>query len=311
MAEPDAFAIDIFAVFGNSLMFRGWVCDAGGVKSLQLRIGARRIPLDSFGKIDSADVEKHHGAKGRGSRFEEIIAVDPGKEDITAAELVITCRDARVREIKHLGFPRGQHAHILSETFKAMLHARPAGACLEVGSRARSGVVRREWVPGGWSYVGLDIVKGPNVDVVADAHELTTALPGQKFDAVMAFSVVEHLMMPWKFVVELNRVLNMGAIGKSPEIPRRVVQRPRLVCREYPDRAWPTLLNRATGFEVLDARMGEPTYFVAQRCHAVTNFGMNNIGYLASNVIFKKVAETDLQWPVSVRDIADTKYPTQ
>jgi hypothetical protein len=309
MAEPDAFAIDIFAVFGRRLIFRGWVYDAGGVASLHLRIGARRVLLESFGQIDSADVVGHLGDKASGSRFEEIIAIDPVAEDIATATLVITCHNGKLHEIEHLGAPRGQRAAMLSETFRSMLQARPAGALLEVGSRARSGVVRRGLTPGGWSYVGLDIMQGLNVDIVADAHELTTAFPSQKFDAVMAFSVIEHMMMPWKFVVELNRVLNMGAIGIFTTHQAWPLHDAPWDFWRFSDRAWPALLNRMTGFEVLEAQMGEPTYFVAQRCHNVTNFGMNNIGYLASNVLFKKVAETQLQWPVGVTDITETNYP--
>ncbi len=68
-------------------------------------------------------------------------------------------------------------------------------------------------VPKGWDYVGMDIREGANVDRVGDAHELSSVFPDQKFDGVMSFSVVEHLLMPWKVVIELNHVLNTGAVG--------------------------------------------------------------------------------------------------
>ena len=45
-------------------------------------------------------------------------------------------------------------------------------------------------------YVGFDIARGPNVDVVGDAHELSRHFPADHFDAVFALSVFEHLAMP-------------------------------------------------------------------------------------------------------------------
>jgi hypothetical protein len=311
MAEPDAFAIDTFAVFGRTLLLRGWAADSAGITSMHLRVGNREIPVTSYGQIDSADVVAQFGPVGKGSRFEEFIAIDPAKDDVTAADLVMVCRNAQKRNITHLGFPRGQAARALPGIFRSMLQQVPKGSILEIGSRAPTGVVRRDMVPDGWSYVGMDILAGPNVDIVGDAHELSSIFRTQKFDAVMAFSVIEHLMMPWKFAIELNRVLNLGGIGViTTHQAWPVFDMPWDFWR-FSDRAWDALFNKATGFEVIQAQMGEPTYFVAQRCHSITNFGMSNSGYLASNVLFRKIGETNLQWPVRIADMTSTTYPTE
>jgi Methyltransferase domain len=112
-----------------------------------------------------------------------------------------------------MGSPTADPAHALYPRFLEELRQRSVGHILEVGARARSGITRREAIPVGWRYTGLDVVNGPNVDVVGDAHQLSRLFPEQHFDAIMTFSTLEHLMMPWKFAIELNKVLTHGAIG--------------------------------------------------------------------------------------------------
>ncbi len=77
----------------------------------------------------------------------------------------------------------------------------------------------------------------------------------------------------------------------------------------FSNRAWDGLLNRMTGFEIIEAAMSEPAYVVAQRCHPVTNFGLQQSGFLASNVLFRKIGPTALEWPVSLADTISTSYP--
>ena len=151
---------------------------------------------------------------------------------------------------------------------------------------------------------------GPNVDVVGDAHELSSVFPGQRFDAVFATSVLEHLLMPWKFAVELNRVMNPGALGLFTTHQCWPIHDQPWDFWRFSDQAWNGLLNAATGFEIIEARMGEPAFVVAQRCHPVTDFAPVPAGFLASNVLFRKVAETTLSWPVRVSDIVATSYPS-
>ena len=72
------------------------------------------------------------------------------------------------------------------------------------------------------------------MDVVGDAHTLSRHYPDAAFDAVMAFSVLEHLLMPWKLVIELNRVLKPGGIGNQLEAETRSSRQGRMaeyLCR--------------------------------------------------------------------------------
>lgn len=53
--------------------------------------------------------------------------------------------------------------------------------------------------------VTVDIVPGPNVDIVSDIHELQ--IPDESFDCVFCTGTLEHVRDPWKAVRELHRIL--------------------------------------------------------------------------------------------------------
>lgn len=98
-------------------------------------------------------------------------------------------------------------------SFLEALQSQPTGTIVEIGGRARSGVVRTELFPAGWKYVGCDIKAGPNVDVVCDAHELSAHFEPESVDAMFSISTFEHLAMPWKVVIEMSRIMKQGAVA--------------------------------------------------------------------------------------------------
>jgi hypothetical protein len=55
--------------------------------------------------------------------------------------------------------------------------------------------------------------------------------------------------------------------------------------------------------------MGEPAYVVAAKCHPITAFADTPAGALASEVLFRKVRPTTLEWPVELDTIIRTTYP--
>lgn len=82
---------------------------------------------------------------------------------------------------------------------------------LEVGSRiSPGGINKRDFFKGASDYVGVDYLPGETVDVVGDAHELSKHFRRRKFEALYSDSVLEHLAMPWKAVLEMNKVLKKG-----------------------------------------------------------------------------------------------------
>jgi len=64
--------------------------------------------------------------------------------------------------------------------------------------------------------VGFDIVPGPGVDVVGDAHNLP--FEDEKFDTILCTDVLDHLHSPEIVISEMRRVLKPG--GKVISITR-------------------------------------------------------------------------------------------
>jgi SAM-dependent methyltransferase len=84
---------------------------------------------------------------------------------------------------------------------------------LEIGSRNVTGGGHRfEGLCDRRNYVGFDVGEGENVDVVGDAHKLSSYFPASSFDVVFSVAVFEHLAMPWVVAEEIAKVLTPGGI---------------------------------------------------------------------------------------------------
>ena len=180
--------------------------------------------------------------------------------------------------------------------------ARPA--VLELGGRR---VTPDPWnPPSHWKRVGVDVHPGDGVDVVADAHDLSNLRAGS-FDAFYSHAVFEHLAMPWKAALELNRVLTEGALGW-------VVTHEAFPVHEWPWDFWrfgPGCLSSlfaATGFEVLGERPLEP-------CRVQPPGGAPSYaGHTGCEVQVRKVGPpaADLRWNALPGDLLPRghTYPT-
>ena len=82
---------------------------------------------------------------------------------------------------------------------------------LDVGSYNVNGCLRPLVEMRGWSYIGLDMVAGPNVDIISP---LPYKFPFQDglFDIVISSSTLEHVEKPWLWMPELARVLKPGGM---------------------------------------------------------------------------------------------------
>jgi SAM-dependent methyltransferase len=61
------------------------------------------------------------------------------------------------------------------------------------------------------TYYCVDIMPGPGVDIVADAHDMHV-IPDNSVDMVMSISVLEHVRYPEKVVAEMYRILKPGGL---------------------------------------------------------------------------------------------------
>lgn len=79
---------------------------------------------------------------------------------------------------------------------------------LEVGSRVVTGACFRDYFREA-NYTGFDYYEGENVDVIGDAHRLSSYFD-KKFDLIFSSAVFEHLAMPWIAALEMIRLLKPG-----------------------------------------------------------------------------------------------------
>lgn len=85
---------------------------------------------------------------------------------------------------------------------------KPGMKVLEVGSRNVTGDTFRDKFKNA-SYVGFDYYPGENVDVVGDAHRLSSYFQ-ERFDLIFSSAVFEHLALPWMVSIEIIKLLKMG-----------------------------------------------------------------------------------------------------
>jgi SAM-dependent methyltransferase len=204
---------------------------------------------------------------------------------------------------------QGDSAYRCWYDFLNRLHGLANGDVLEIGSRARSGVTRRALVAKQLKYVGLDIRAGENVDVVGDAHALSELFARDRFAAIFAVAVFEHLAMPWKVVVEMNRVLAVGGLVfiQTPQ-SWPLHDQPCDFWRFSTD-TWRTSFNEHTGFEILETAQGEPARVVPRWDAPVLHGIPLQPSYLNSTVLARKVGDAKVDWPVPLRAATEVQYP--
>lgn len=61
-----------------------------------------------------------------------------------------------------------------------------------------------------WQYHGMDIQKGPNVDIVVSDIYNWVELEDESFDVVVSGQAFEHMEFFWKAIKEIERILNPG-----------------------------------------------------------------------------------------------------
>ncbi len=306
------FNIDKFVLFLGTVHLAGWVF-AEKLALLDIHFVAEGMEPIRLTKthLASPDVRAVHGDAASHARFDERWITDASADVLVRGKLRIRFSNNTEFEIDQLG-NRANHrdpAHLLLGTFQSLLQSRPVGRLLEIGSRARSGITRRHLAPKGWDYTGVDILDGENVDVVGDVHRLSDLFPANNFQAVMSFSVFEHVLMPWKAAVEINRILDVGGVGFLFTHQTWPMHDQPWDFWRFSAESWRALFNSRTGFAIIDAAVGEPAYVVANLCHPATNFGPVPAGFLASAVLFQKTSETDLDWAVALDEVVQDFYP--
>jgi ubiquinone/menaquinone biosynthesis C-methylase UbiE len=191
---------------------------------------------------------------------------------------------------------------------------KPGMRVLEIGSREVTGVstARKEFSKA--EYIGFDFYGGNNVDVVGDAHKLSTYFKGQeKFDLIYSSACFEHFAMPWIVSMEIAKLLKVGGLVFvethfsfcSHERPWNFFQ--------FSDMALRTLFSPALGFECIEAGMSNPIVgrFSSFADDYLKNKGIKGL-YCHSEFLGKKIREVaDFDWTkLDITElVGETKYP--
>jgi hypothetical protein len=209
--------------------------------------------------------------------------------------------------------PREQDPyHAIFAQFVEQLSHREGSRILELGSRdvSGSGTKRSSFVNAA-QYVGFDAYPGPGVDIVGDIHQLSRHFPRPEFNGVFSISVFEHLAMPWKAVLEINRVLCVGGllfVATHSSWPAH--ERPWDFWRFSRD-AFKVLLNKATGFELIACDEGLPCSIVPHGGEASSRGLVSQEANLGVSVLAHKLGDPSpaLSWDVRTEEILSTSYP--
>jgi SAM-dependent methyltransferase len=124
---------------------------------------------------------------------------------------------------------------------------------LDVGSYDVNGNFRNLFLNKNWKYTGLDIVSGPNVDVVSkSAYDFGLE---EQFDVVVSGNCLEHVEAPWKWIKEVEKVIKKGGLLCIVTPLSIGEHRFPLDCwRILPD-GYKYLLEKESDFSVLEAKI--------------------------------------------------------
>lgn len=184
---------------------------------------------------------------------------------------------------------------------------------LEIGSRNVTGINFRRLFSEA-EYIGFDYYQGENVDVVGDAHKLSTYFKkGEEFDLIFSSAVFEHFHMPWIVALEIQKLLRIGGhVFVETHFSFSAHERPWNFF-QFSDMGLRVLFNESLGFELLDSGMSNPIggYF-SPECGDKLRYGRVRELYCHSEILCKKMRHIDnYSWEsLDIKTIIpDTTYP--
>ncbi len=307
-ADGYAFMIDCATKFFDSVYVSGWFShDTDGLRAVSL-VGADGISQTARVGLAHGGVSSELGPD-RGFCLQGLLP--DGFADDLRVEFVTEAGWRRTVALADLVEERllMEGADKVSGAFFDEVNAQPCSSILDIGGRDRSANDWGQLVPTANRTV-IDIVDGDNVDVVGDAHELSRLLPEAAFDYVMAISVFEHLLMPWKAALEMNAVMRPG--GKALISTHQTIGMHDIPWDywRFSDTAWDSLFNARTGFRVVARAMGYPQFILPFYVRSDHLDAERAAGYEMSVVVVEKCGPVDVAWDVRVAELTDTTYPT-
>ena len=205
-------------------------------------------------------------------------------------------------------------SHLKWKHYLIEIGNKPGMKILEIGSREVTGKSDMRQNFSRASYVGFDYYPGNNVDIVGDAHKLSSYFKeDEKFDLIFSSAVFEHLAMPWIVAQEISKLLKIGGFifiethfsFSSHERPWHFFQ--------FSDMALKVLFSPAMGFECIEAGMSNPMIgrFSSLADKYLKNAPIRNL-YCHVDYLGKKINNIDnFKWNnLEIAEVVgETKYP--
>lgn len=163
-------------------------------------------------------------------------------------------------------------------------------------------------------YVGFDFKAGNNVDIVGDAHKLSSYFKeDEKFDLIYSSACFEHFAMPWVVATEIAKTLKVGGfVFVETHFSYSSHGRPWNFF-QFSDMGLRVLFSSALGFECIEAGVSNPLVgrFSSLADEYLRNKPVKGL-YCHSEYLGKKIKEVgDFDWSnVDLEDVTNgTIYP--
>jgi hypothetical protein len=294
--------LDRFSFLNRAIVFEGWANEA----DIEIYYDHTRLDL-SLASVQRPDLVPLFGKDAEGWGFSGCATLPTSEFDRTKFRLRLS-QGIPSANIDIFGPHPDKVFTQMVDAFRAEVSKKPDPSLLEIGSRARSGNVHRVWFPEKLDYVGMDIHPGPNVDIIGDAHHLSRCV-NRRFDFMFSISTFEHLLMPWKVALEMNKTLNDG--GKA-----LIISHPSWPLHEEPwdffrfsKESWHSIFNVHTGFRVVDAQYQYSASIVPVYSTGSAVEGLSNQRtFLLSGCFVEKTGPPQVAWEAEASAVYDLDY---
>lgn len=289
--------LDRFWCDRYGMYFEGWVhAYEKKVRRLIISVGEDSCEVSEFSaRPDVAALFPEHPHVVE-CGFAVYVASRPGEP---ASFTVVTDAGEKTipLEFPKLDLPEAPRSPLELEAFRnfaAEVNER-RGVVLEIGARLVSPEAEdyRQYFSGASRFIGIDVHPSETVDVVGDAHFLSSLVGEHSVDAVFSASVLEHMSHPWLLAIEVNRVLRPnGLVFHAAPHSFPVHELPNDFWR-FSDEGLKVLFGPSSGFEVIDAGMRNAVDMYSQVRRGVHLMYPLNPGYAVAYILGRKVRDLE------------------
>ncbi len=310
---PTAHGLDAFWCDAHGVYLRGWVhAFEHRVTGLEISAGGRSARVTDF--ADRPDLLVHYPqyAHVRHAGFAVYLDCPPGRPlqvtvetESGATSFPLELPHGPLPELPALRDKGPLASPVAAARFAELVNAL-GGIVVELGMRtATPGLgpadAHRRGLYRGVRAIGLDIHPGRNVDLVGDAHALTSFLRPGSVSGFYSSAVLEHIEAPWLVAAEINRLLRPGGVTLHAAPASWPAHAEPNDFWRFSAQGLAALFGPQTGFEVLAASMEGPLVLTPAPAWRADHLEMPTVpGFGMSYVLARKVrdlAPGAVAWP--------------